>query len=210
VDILVRDTHAWKSSRVHIRPVVYVLFTEHVRDETISYARTTCEVGASERFSPAQYYAGIDNAELVNAFPDQCAPFIDHTRKDLARTSTITYLRSSHNPLCAPRPKFVVVAVRRMRWLIRSKVGEVEDGVFRSREFSRRNIIAYPNGKEGGNGGSQKLDAIVKGTRDTWIGNAFETERAPHRAPVALLTSHLYCWSRQERSFNFHQRYENF
>jgi len=66
------------------------------------------------RFSPARYYAGIDNAELVNAFPDRCAPFMDHTRKDPARTSTAPP-PSFSQPLCAPRPKFETVAVRRMR-----------------------------------------------------------------------------------------------
>lgn len=101
------------TSRVHMRPVVYVVFTEHVRGETISYARTTGEVG-ERRFSPARYYAGIDNAELVNAFSDQCAPFMDHTRKDLARTSTAALPPSFSQPLCAPRPKFEAAAVRQI------------------------------------------------------------------------------------------------
>lgn len=116
-DTSVRNTHARKRRACIYVPSCTLVFTEHVRGETISYARTTGEVGPSERFSPARYYAGIDNAELVNAFPDQCAPFIDHTRKDLARTSTTTFppSPSSSQPLCAPRPKFVVVAVRRVR-----------------------------------------------------------------------------------------------
>lgn len=102
--IPVQNTHAWKR-RVHIRRVVYVVFAEHVRGETISYARTTGEVG-ERRFSPARYYAGIDNAELVNAFSDQCAPFMDHTRKDPARTSAAV-LRPSSVPVVLTNPKCV-------------------------------------------------------------------------------------------------------
>lgn len=142
-------------------------------------ARATC--GASWRATllpRARHYAGIDNGEVVNAFSDHCAIYGLYAARERPPPPSFP-ARSPRRPRTSTRvhsrpPRSSQIRTPERRRGAREMINSHESSQSRRpRGSSVARVPAYEyNGasrrreKEDGSG-SRKLDAIVKGTRDT-------------------------------------------